>query len=201
MNTFVVVAAVISIALTLVVIFFAWRTVREAKKAGEATEKAVTALNGLLTVTGKTAELMAQSADAAARTVTALKDLLTVTEKTAELMAQSAEAAHETATIAKAARDQAEYDRKLRALMEVEELTERIFQQASVVVPASTPNWRCALQNFLAMALRRIEIPLPESERLAGGMSTAAGVAAQARDAQREAETKIRHLMERQPES
>jgi hypothetical protein len=201
MDVFGVVVNIVLILLTAVVVYFAWQTVRKAQEAGEAADHTVASLKDLLTATKESAALMARSAEAANETVASLKDLLTATKESAALMAQSAKAAHETATIAKATRDQAEYDRKLRALMDVEELAERIFWRAADVAGyKSMTGWRCPEQNYLGQALRRVEISLPKAERLVGGLGTADLVMGAARDAQREAEFAFQHLRQQDPE-
>jgi hypothetical protein len=201
MDVFGVVVNIVLIVLTAVVVYFAWRTVREGRDAGQALKETVASLKDLLAATKESATLVAQSADAAKQTVTSLTDLIAATNQAAQHMADSSAAAQETVTIAKATREQAEYDRKLRALMDVEELAERIFWQAAAASGhESMTGWRIADQNYLGQALARVEISLPASRRLVGGLGTAEAVMGAARDAQREAEFAIRLLREQRPE-
>jgi hypothetical protein len=201
MDVFGVVVNIVLIVLTAVVVYFAWRTVREGRDAGQALKETVASLKDLLAATKESAALVAQSADAAKQTVTSLTDLIAATNQAAQHMADSSAAAQETVAIAKATREQAEYDRKLRALMDVEELAERIFWQAAAASGyESMTGWRIADQNYLGQALARVEISLPASRRLVAGLGTAEAVMGAARDAQREAEFAIRQLREQRPE-
>jgi hypothetical protein len=78
-DVFNLVVNVALILLTAVVVYFAWRTVREGRDAGEALKATVASLKELIDATGRVAFLISQSADAANRTVASLEDLLAAT--------------------------------------------------------------------------------------------------------------------------
>ena len=128
----------------------------------------------------------------AKRTTSALGDLLAAAK-------DAGAAARETVVIAEAARAQAEFDERLRALLDVGELVERIFSRAREVAGFESRGWRVAEQNLLQQALARVGAELPEAKRVADGTGIAETVMAAARDARLEVEVEIGRLLQHRP--
>lgn len=160
--------SVISIALTLVVILYAGRTVREAKKATAEEEKAVTALAAIV---------LAQQA-----AVSELNRLVIEAAKTSTYARESADAARQTVEIAAAAR---EADRRYRQLEQLRaigrlaivirteaerELARRVNDGQAITGGAP---WRCMEQSQLESELVGADPPLPACSRLVGANQAA----------------------------
>jgi nitrogen fixation/metabolism regulation signal transduction histidine kinase len=181
MNTFVVVTSVVAIVPTLVVIWFAWQTVQESRRVTERLNEVITSLGQLLMTAQET---------------------VTTAKATAQELASATEAAQQTATIVKLSRDLAEFERKERALRDVEELAERIFWLAGSTSdpPVLPAGWRCVEQQYLGQALTRAEGGMDACRYLAdGAFATPVAVMGAARDAQREAGRALAELRSQRP--
>lgn len=134
------------LVLTFAVVWFAWQTVKEGRKA----------------------------TTAARDTVSAVENLLTAAQETAASSAASVEAARQTVEIAQAARQADERHRQLERLREVGRIVQRIKLSAleaehlQAATQAVNRPWRCQDQNALGILLVGIEPPLPKCKALVG---------------------------------
>jgi len=142
------------VVLTFAVVWFAWQTVRESRKATKAAGDTVTAVGKLLAVAQETAESSAASVEAARQTV---------------------EIARETVEIARAARQADEHHRQVEQLREVGRTVQRIklgaleaMRLRESVGQQANPRWRSADQNALGILLVGVEPPLPKCKALVG---------------------------------
>lgn len=135
----------ISIALTLVVIWFAWRTVREARKATEEEQKTVAELGNLLVVT---AEIQSHA-----------RYTLEYARQTAELAGAAGK------------RDERRQDIEvLRAMQAIAGRIQHIVQDHMEATPGTwrdDTSWSCYQQTELAQLLTRITLELPATRALA----------------------------------
>jgi hypothetical protein len=160
------------VVLTFAVVWFAWQTVRESRKATTAAQE----------------------------TVTAVGKLLAVAQETAASSAASVEAARQTVEIAREARQADERHRQLEQLRVVGRTVQRIklgaleaMRLRESVGQLADPRWRSADQNALGILLVGVEPPLPECKALVGE-SQAGQVLAKAAAAEAELEAVFRGL-------
>lgn len=106
-----------------------------------------------------------QSLATVAAVVYAWKASRASAEATAQAQ-QSLEYARQTVEIAAAAHEADERARKLRQLLDIAALAERIFWEATG--KAQPTAWRCREQNDLGQLLKGTSAALPECERLVG---------------------------------
>jgi hypothetical protein len=151
--------SVISVALKLVVIVFAWRTVREAKKTTAEETKAVEKLRELVDAATQSIAHAATSAEAAQRTLDIAAG------------AQEAYRRHR----------QLELSRVIARLVEdIPSAAQQVLFYVNVVEP-SRRNWRCPEQPLLKAALVALDPDLPKCRSLVG--ANGAGVMKMAADA------------------
>ncbi len=144
------------VALTLVVIWYARKAVRESREATEASRE----------------------------TVTAVRTLLAVAQDTASSSQAAAEAARQTVEVAKVAREGDERARLERQLRDIGELAEQAFWKAAAEDGRRPTAWRCVEQQYIAVALMGVGVELPKCRNLAGSSQAGSvmGAAVGARD-------------------
>jgi hypothetical protein len=143
----------ISIALTLVVIFFAWRTVREAQKATTEQKQAVDEL----------------------------KKLVDTARQTTDHAATSAEAAERTVELAAAAQEADRKHRQLEQLRAIGRLVivirtkaeDQLATAAKAMQLTQFKAWRCMEQAQLESELVGVAPPLPKCRALVGANQAA----------------------------
>jgi hypothetical protein len=145
---------VVLVVLTLVVIWYARRTVMESRRATEAARGTITAVKSLLSVARDQALSAAAAARATSETVDALQDVV--------------RAARETVDVAALTHQADERDREIRRLRDIGELVERIFEKSAAAAGARRPTWRCIEQRELPPLLVGAVPAMPKCNHLAG---------------------------------